>query len=317
MVFSSQRLEQNRGNQVIQQIIINKVGQYSIKELEKLSGIKAHTIRIWEKRYRIVNPSRTNTNIRFYTDEDLKKIINVSVLNNHGIKISKIAQLSPVQLASEVSSLSAAKTDADIHIDQLMVSMIDLDEEAFEKGLAGLILRFGFENTITDIVYPFLEKIGVLWQTGNITPAQEHFISNLLRQKIIVAIDALPLAPKGTPGVLLFLPEDELHELGLLFYYYIVKKAGFRTYYLGQMVPYQDVLSICARHDPRIMITAITTSPTSVGVREYLNRLCKDRPHSRVLVSGQALKKNPIQGPANLKLFFTAGELKTLLRSFK
>lgn len=290
------------------------MGKYSIKELEKLSGIKAHTIRIWEKRYRIVNPRRTGTNIRYYTDEDLKKIINVSVLNNHGLKISKIAQLSPADLASQVSTLSAAKTDADIHIDQLTVSMIELDEEAFEKILAGMILRFGFEKTITDIVYPFLEKIGVLWQTGNITPAQEHFITNLLRQKIMVAIDAVPLAPKGSPGALLFLPEEELHELGLLFYYYIVKKAGFRTYYLGQMVPYQDVMSVCSLYNPGTIITSLTTSPSVNSVQEYLNRLCKERPKSRILATGSVLKRAEIKAPSNLKVFFTASDLKTLLR---
>ncbi|MBY0433434.1 MAG: MerR family transcriptional regulator, partial [Cyclobacteriaceae bacterium] len=210
------------------------MGKYSIKELEKLSGIKAHTIRIWEKRHRIILPERTDTNIRYYSDDDLKKIINISLLNNNGVKISKIANLSTDELVKQVHVLSENKSNTDIHIDQLVVAMIDMEEENFEKILAGLIIRYGFEKTIIEIVYPFLEKIGILWHTGNITPAQEHFISHLVRQKIIVAIDSLALAPKTSTRVVLFLPDEELHELGLLFHHYLVKKAGFRTYYLGQ-----------------------------------------------------------------------------------
>ena len=130
------------------------MGKYSIKELEQLSGIKAHTIRIWEKRHKIITPSRTNTNIRYYSDDDLKKIINVSLLNNSGIKISKIADMTLEDMYSRVMEISELKNDAAIHIDQLVVAMIDMEEEAFEKTLSNLILRHGFEKTITEIVYP-------------------------------------------------------------------------------------------------------------------------------------------------------------------
>ncbi|HYG20395.1 MAG TPA: MerR family transcriptional regulator, partial [Ohtaekwangia sp.] len=171
------------------------MGKYSIKELEQLSGIKAHTIRIWEKRHKLVKPSRTPTNIRFYSDADLKKIINVSLLNSQGMKISRIATLTPEEINQKVLALSETTSDAAIHMDQMVVTMIDLDEASFERVLSNLILRYGFEKSITDIVFPFLEKIGVLWQTQNITPAHEHFISNLIRQKIIVAIDSLSLVP--------------------------------------------------------------------------------------------------------------------------
>jgi len=290
------------------------MGNYSIKELEKLSGIKAHTIRIWEKRYKIVAPERTTTNIRYYSDDDLKKIINISLLNNNGVKISKIADLTSDQLSEKVRELSESKTDTDIHIDQLIVAMVDLEEENFEKALASLILRYGFEKTITEIVYPFLEKIGVLWHTGNITPAQEHFISNLIRQKLIVAIDALPISPSTATRVLLFLPENELHELGLLFYNYITKKAGLRTYYFGQMVPYKDVLSICESHHPKILITSITTSPSPQDVQQYLSKLCQDQAECIILASGHILKKMALKIPPNLHLFFNNTDLSKLLR---
>src|SRR5882762_4460331 len=136
------------------------MGKYSIKELEQLSGIKAHTIRIWEKRHKIIAPNRTATNIRFYSDEDLKKIINVSLLNNNGIKISKIADMSLDDMNRKVLQLSELNNDDMVHIDQLVVAMIDMEEELFEKILNNLILRYGFEKSVTEIIYPFLEKIG-------------------------------------------------------------------------------------------------------------------------------------------------------------
>src|SRR5688572_19276891 len=236
------------------------MGQYSIKELEHLSGIKAHTIRIWEKRYALINPRRTETNIRLYSDNDLKKIINVSLLNTNGFKISRIAGMSEHEIIQKVLELSDARNDYSIHINQLMLAMVHLDEEKFETTLSGLFLRYNFEQTMTHIVYPFLEKTGVLWQTHNISPAQEHFISNLIRQKVIVGIDGLPLQSDGGKTALLFLPEHELHEIGLLFCHYMLRKHGFRTIYLGQAVPHTDLQKVYAEYRPDIMVTSLTTA---------------------------------------------------------
>ena len=290
------------------------MARYSIRELEKLSGIKAHTIRIWEKRYRIINPLRTDTNIRYYSDEDLKKIINISLLNNHGIKISKIAGLSSSEIVMRVTELSENISSTGIHIDRLVMAMINLEEENFEGVLNELIHRYGFEKAITEIVYPFLEKIGILWLTGNVSPTQEHFISNLIRQKIIVAIDALPLAPRTSRRAVLFLPEGEHHELGLLFYYYITKKAGIRTYYLGQQVPMGDVSAVCESHQPQLLITAITTSPSGRFVQAYLDNLCRGHASRMILASGHVLKKIALKIPSNLHIFSNSAELKSLLK---
>ncbi len=287
---------------------------YSIKELEKLSGIKAHTIRIWEKRYKIVEPHRTTTNIRSYSDEDLKKIINVSLLNAHGLKISKIARLSAGEIIQRVSDLSQQSSEAGVSIDQLILAMVDLDEEQFDKILRNLVRQQGFEKAMTEIVYPFLEKIGVLWHTGKITPAQEHFISNLIRQKIIAAIDALPIPDKTKPGVVLFLPDEEMHELGLLFYHYVTRKSGLRTYYLGQMVPYGDLLSVCDTHRPSFLILSMTNPVNAQAAQEYLNRLCKDKPECMVFATGRLLKQMALKIPSNLRLFFNLGELLSLLK---
>lgn len=288
------------------------MGKYSIKELEKLSGIKAHTIRIWEKRHKIIAPARTSTNIRFYSDEDLKKIINVSLLNANGIKISRIADMSLDEMNKRVLELSEVRNDVTIHIDQLVMAMIDMEEEAFEKILNTLILRYGFEKSITEIVYPFLEKIGILWQTHNITPAHEHFISNLIRQKIIVAIDGLPLADKNSKKILLFLPEGELHEIGLLFYHYIARKAGWRTYYFGQSVPHEDLIKVYEVHQPNLMITSITSN-LATPIETYLSKLSKDFPNTTILASGaQTVRFKGIK-MGNIQTFNSAQHLMNFL----
>jgi DNA-binding transcriptional MerR regulator len=289
------------------------MGKYSIKELEKLSGIKAHTIRIWEKRHHLVTPERTQTNIRFYSDEDLKKIINVSVLNNNGVKISKIVDLTLEEINQRVVELSEVKDSIDIYIDQLVLAMIDMEEEQFEKLLSSLTLKFGFEKTILEIVYPFLEKIGVLWLTNNITPAQEHFITNLIRQKMIVAIDALPLAPSTSRRAVLFLPENELHELALLFYYYITKKQGFRTFYLGQNVPHKDLIYVANHHRPEVIITALTNGPAPHAMKNYLTRLSTDVGSAKIFVTGYAVKKASPEPVPNVHLFRNALEIKQLI----
>lgn len=288
------------------------MGKYSIKELEKLSGIKAHTIRIWEKRHKLIDPSRTSTNIRFYSDDDLKKIINVSLLNNNGLKISRIAEMSQEEMNQRILEISEIKSDLSIQIDQLVVSMINMDEEAFEKILASLILRHGFEKTMTEIVYPFLEKIGILWQTQNITPAHEHFISNLIRQKIIVAIDGLPIPPRSSRKIVLFLPEGELHELGLLFFHYVCRKSGLRTYYIGQNTPHDDLVKVISTHQPEMMLTSIT-STSSVPVEEYFERLSKDFPDVTIFASGYQVSRYKGMKVKNIQTFTNALELKEFI----
>lgn len=278
------------------------MGKYSIKELERLSGIKAHTIRIWEKRYRLIEPDRTPANVRFYSDNDLKKIINVSLLNNNGIKISQIADLSHDQLIEKVFELSQKKTSDDLYINQMIVSMIDLDEELFEAMLAKLQQTFGMERAIAEVIYPFLDRIGILWQTGNITPAQEHFVSNLVRQKIIVAIDSLPLPSKSAKSAVLFLPEHELHELGLLYCHYVLRKAGLRVIYLGQMVPYEDLRSIGESLRPHMFVTSMIAERPPKELQNYFNTLCKDFPGSMVIATGGAVARIALAFPPNFRL---------------
>ena len=262
------------------------MGQYVIKELEQLSGIKAHTIRIWEKRYHLLNPQRTTSNIRYYSDQDLKKIINVAMLHRSGMKISKISPLSEKEISEKVLAFEGKENDKKIPINQLIMAMVDMEEETFEKILSSQILKFGFENTMVEMIYPFLDKIGVLWQTNHVSPAQEHFISNLIRQKIIVAIDALSLPPPSTSKVLLFLPENEMHELGLLFYHYLIRKKGYRTYYFGQNLPYEDLKEVIRIHNPDMLFTSITCSLKDFTIEDFLHQLVHHFPNQKILVSG-------------------------------
>jgi MerR family transcriptional regulator, light-induced transcriptional regulator len=290
------------------------MGKYSIKELEQLSGIKAHTIRIWEKRHHLIEPQRTTTNIRFYSDDDLKKIINVSLLNSTGLKISKIAVMSPDEISRKIIEISETKPETTVHIDQLVIAMVELDEEKFEKILSSVVLRFGFENTVVDILYPFLEKIGILWQTNHINPAQEHFISNLIRQKVIVAIDSLPIASKQAKGVMLFLPEHELHEISLLFSHYRFRKAGFRTFYLGQTVPFSDVKAAYAVHQPHLLLTAITSPMTRNSLEIYIDKLATTFHGSQILLTGYQIHKHEVKH-ANVKTLKGINDLNAYLKA--
>jgi len=231
-------------------------GYYSIKDLERLTGIKAHTLRIWEKRYNIVEPHRSESNIRSYTDEDLKKLLNISILVKNGYKISKVADLCSASVNDKIIEISRLSNNHNSEIEGLILSMIELDEVKFEKILNSSVIKLGFEKTINDVIYPLFEKIGVLWQTGSINPAQEHFISSLVRRKLFVAIDGLSFnTMPDAEKYILYLPEWELHEIGLLFYDYLIRKSGNSVVYLGQSLPYKNLISISDTLQPDYILT--------------------------------------------------------------
>lgn len=267
---------------------------YSIKELESLSGIKAHTIRIWEKRYNLIEPYRTTTNIRYYTDQELKKILNVAMLNRHGIKISNIARLSDKEMKEEILRVSRSNPNLENTIDSLIISMIDMDEIKFNSIINKTISKYGFTSAFTNVVYPFLEKIGVLWMAGDVSPAQEHFVSNLIRQKIISAVDNFShvFNPKAE-RFLLFLPEGEWHEIGLLFALYLLKEAGHDVIYLGQSVPYSDVLATgSARNFDHILVSS-TVPQTEFDFITYLKDLGGAYPDKKILYFAGYLNDGP------------------------
>ncbi|MDC0313525.1 MerR family transcriptional regulator [Flavobacteriales bacterium] len=221
---------------------------YSIKELEKLSGIKAHTIRIWEKRYALLTPLRTETNIRYYGDNELVKLLNVTSLISLGFKISKISKMSNdeinQQLDNLIDDIKFSDSISEVLTNQLIASALHYDEHAFQKAFSLAILRYGLIDTYIKVIYPLLEKVGILWKKSDLMPAQEHFLSNLIKQKIQSAIDNVaPASPSDQPWVL-FLLEEEVHDIGLLLSSYIIREHGRPVIYLGARVPTDSLYSV-------------------------------------------------------------------------
>ncbi|QHT67465.1 MerR family transcriptional regulator [Rhodocytophaga rosea] len=283
---------------------------YSIKDLEHLSGIKAHTLRIWEQRYSIITPKRTDTNIRLYDDIDLKLVLNISLLKDHGFKISEIARMSADDITQEVMTITEKKLNYPDQIQALTISMIDLDEDRFEKIMATNILQQGFEQTMIKIIYPFLTKIGVLWQTGAIGPSQEHFISNLIRQKLIVAIDGQLPSRKVVPKkFMLYLPDGELHELSLLFANYILRARQHKVVYLGQSLPFHDLCAAFQVHKPEYLLSIITSMPSQHEVQPYVDKLAAKFPGTQILLSGFQVVSQDISAPENITIVRNIQEL--------
>lgn len=275
------------------------MARYSISELEQLSGIKSHTIRMWERRYnlRYLDAKRTETNIRYYSDEDLKYMLNLSLLVNKGIKISKAARMTREEIHAAVTNLSLDSGSHDFDINTLVAAMSEFDEAKFDKQVTSFIMKYGVELTIRDIIYPFLNKIGILWQTETINPAQEHFVSNLIRQKLNVAIDGLVVPdPRLTRKYLLFLPEGELHEIGLLFANYLIRSKGFHTLYLGQTVPLKNLQETNRYYKADYLFTIVTSALRGDSLSEYFKKLSAACPKTPILASGapvEELKKMP------------------------
>ncbi len=290
------------------------MANYTIKDLENFTGIKAHTIRIWEKRYNVVEPKRTDTNIRYYDDEDLKKLLNVSILNKQGYKISSIANLSNQMICEKVLNLAHTNNDVENQIESLVLAMIDLDEQKFDKVFNTAVLNMGFEETILRLVYPFFRKIGLLWLIGTINPAQEHFISNLIRQKLIVAIEGVIEQPAAnSKNFLLFLPEGEYHELGLLFYHYILKKHNHKVFYLGESVPYDAIAETAKIKSFDAVLTSIVTSRTKDEITDYLNRLSEQFKDINIYIAGQLHELNNLSIPKNIYMIENASAFKNEL----
>jgi DNA-binding transcriptional MerR regulator len=278
------------------------MSKYSIRELERLSGIKAHTIRIWEKRYNVIEPSRTDTNIRYYSDEDLKKLLNIAILNRKGMRISDIANMKEKELAKKVMEYSYNSRDVESQIEQMVIAMVDLDESKFNQLLNTAIMHDGFEKAIINIIFPFFEKIGILWQTNSINPAQEHFVSNLFRQKLMVAIDNLMIPDKeGAKKFVLFLPENEFHELGLLFYNYLIKKAGHSVIYLGTSVPVEDLEMTVKKIKPHYLFTTITAALDGEELEKYIKDLSIKFESQTVFVAGMKMYHNSFSLPENVE----------------
>ena len=276
---------------------------YSIKDLEKLSGIKAHTIRIWEQRYNLICPSRTKTNIRYYDDTDIKLLLNIALLNKNGIKISKISTMTREEIAEKVAQISEVNFEYDTQLDALTISMIEMDEYKFDRILSSNIQQIGFERTMMDVIYPFLERLSLLWLTGSVNPVQEHFMSYLLRQKVIVAIDSEPLAfGRDTKKFVIYLPEGERQELSLLFMHYMLKSRQYHVVYLGQEISLDDLKDCSIVHKPDFIFTLINEPFAKISVQKYLDSVSNHFCGANILVSGYQVVTKELDVPQNVHI---------------
>lgn len=290
------------------------MNHFSIKDVEALTGIKPHTLRIWEQRYGIPQPKRTATNIRYYDDEDIKMLLSVAMLNRQGHKISRITKMSREEVDKLVMELTLNASDHIIQIESLTKAMFSLDEIAFEKILSSNTLQHGLEGTFLQLVFPFLARVGMLWQTGSINPAYEHFMTNLIRQKLFVAIDSQPknIQP-DSKKFLLFLPAHEPHEIGLLFANYLIRSRGHHTSYLGPNLPMDDLSPVMSIYQADYILTVLTSAITTQSPLVVANKLSGDFPRATVLLAGSQIFQANIHLPKNVRFLHSMQDLTNLL----
>jgi len=290
------------------------MSKYSIKDLEKITGVKAHTIRVWERRYAIIQPERTETNIRYYSDNDLKRLLNIAMLNDAGIKISHLAKLTSIDLETKVMELSRSNKVEAFAIEKLTMATVNFNEDLFESILSKSLLKQGMEDTITKVLFPFFERIGILWQVGSISPAQEHFISNLIRQKLFAAIDSCSgQRVENAKKIIFYLKEDELHEVSILFYNYIARRNGLRTLYLGQDLPFKDLISAVDDYKPNLIVTSFISPINPESLNKYLMNLSQSLDKVELNVTGLQLKQDEIIVPQNITILDSPDKFKEVI----
>jgi MerR family transcriptional regulator, light-induced transcriptional regulator len=263
------------------------MNSFTIRDIENLCGIKAHTLRIWEQRYQLLSPKRKAGNHRSYDNEDLRYLLRIAYLYHHGHKISAIARLSEKEICELALSLSASGGSAEIFVNHLTEASMDFDPDRFDKVLHNIILHMGFEKAITQVIFPFLQKIGLLWLTGHTIPAQEHFASALITKKIHVAINGLDEPPRGhAKNVLLYCPKAEFHEIPLLYMRYLMKKNGISTVYFGKDIAMSELEYYCARQPVSHLYFHIVTNLLRYEPEQYIRKLSALFPDKQIVVSG-------------------------------
>ncbi len=293
------------------------MGVFSIKDIEAVSGIKSHTLRIWEQRYGIIVPKRTESNIRYYDDDDLKHILNISILNRQGIKISEIARMSKEDITEAILKYSGhSSASFDSHIKGLISAMLSFDEYGFHKIITTNIIQLGLEQTVINIVFPFLSEVGLLWQIGSIHPSHEHFASNIIRQKLYVAIDGnVGRYAESRKRFLLFLPEHEQHSIGLLFANYILRTRGQDVLYLGQEVPLVDLKDAFIDNEPDYVLTQLTAAHINVDKQRFVDDISTYWSKAQLILSGGQFLNADLKLPENARVIKRIEDFITLVDS--
>jgi DNA-binding transcriptional MerR regulator len=279
-------------------------GQYSIGDMEALSGIRAHTIRIWEQRYHLFQPARTETNIRYYSDADLKKLLNVTTLQRYGWKISKLGKLSTdelnLELRKQISTNAYQDDFIEDSINELIKAAIGLDEMSFSDVFKTCTENIGLLKTMGKVIFPVLNRIGSLWSTSDILPAQEHFLSNLVKMKLAAAIDTLPAGGTQSKKIILFTPENELHDIGLMLTNFILRSKGFETIYLGQSVPYNNLQQTASITGANSIYFSLTVVIDKEKVLNYLNKISANTSFENKYFSAKESFVDGMKIPPNL-----------------
>lgn len=287
---------------------------YSIGDLERLTGIKAHTIRMWEQRYGILNPKRTETRIRYYEDDDLQFLMNVALLNKRGLRISKIAKMSFEDVGAEVERISQIKLGLDTHLNLLTLAFVEMDEYKFNSVFDHYSARIGLETTLLNVVYPFLEKLSLMWLTGAVKPVQENFFTQLVRNKLIAAIEAIPIPSQAhAPKCLLFLPKGEQQELSILVVQLLMRLRGILPVNVGEDTGLMDVEDAYRILKPAYLFTIHSETFTDVPTEQYLNNISELATGSTILITGYQVAGSDIPLPSNVLTFSNMDGLKQYL----
>ncbi len=258
---------------------------YSVAQVQTLTGINAHTLRVWERRYSFLKPERTSTNIRYYSDKQLRNLLNISLLTRNGYRISRIDKMTEEEIGAAVTAIVKNESNGSENlINRLTLTMLDMDESAFKSVFDSAVARWGIVRTIKNVIYPFLHHVGLLWGTDRLIPAQEHFASNLIRQKLIAAIDELPCTSHPNAKIILFLPEGESHEISLLLAYYLAKKSNWRVFYLGQNVPTENLIATQQLTGSAYFMTMLTTPRSDDMLSSLISVVNKTG--TKLLISG-------------------------------
>lgn len=274
------------------------MNNFSIKDIERLSGIKAHTLRIWEQRHGLMLCKRKESLHRYYDNDDLKQILRIAYLYHQGYKISKISTLSKEEI-SILTNNHSGENNHDILINQMIEASMDYDEPRFERIIDNALLHIGFQNSVMKVFYPFMEKIGVLWMTDHVIPAQEHFSSHLIQKKIIVAIDGLETVLTGNKSiVVIFSPEGELHEIPLLIVQFILKKHGIKTVYFGADTSITKLEYYCGYKPVTHLYFHLITNFLNIDAGEYINTLADNFKEKKIIASGPAVQDVISQQPS-------------------
>ena len=293
--------------------------RYSIADLENITGIKAHTIRIWEKRYNLIHPFRTNTNIRYYDNDQMKKLVNVASLIRSGMKISKISQLTSDELMDKVNNQLSenASTETSVYetyTGKLITAGLEFDETVFNQVYANAQLRYGLQVTYEKILIPLMNRVGMFWCTNHMNPAQEHFVSNLVKQKLNAAIDSLPPPTNRQKPCLLFLPQNEDHEIGLLMTKYLLRNAGKEVVYLGQRVPFDNLKGTVEQIKPGKLIFFMVQMHPLEQLQEYLDLISKEFRDIQIFLSGFPYILSNLNIPSNIVWMKTPEDFNEMLK---